>query len=323
MSKNYNIERSPLYNLKSKKKLAELLMLPEDYFKVIHEYKYSQFFKKKPNGTNRVIDNPEESLKVIQKRIFKLLSRINKPDFVISGTKGKSYVDNARVHKDKQYICTIDIETFYDSTKEIYVYDFFRHRMKMDVDIATILTKLCTYQGKIPTGTSVSQLLAFWAYEKTFLNIESECKNKNVDMTLYVDDITLSSNKIIDKSLIKNIDVLLHQKKLKIKKEKTKLYTKNKHKSVTGVVINNRNEIKLENKKRKQILDLYKECLNPLTITAEKLSKLDGKLNDAKQVEPGIYSTISIFIKKHRSDIEEYNKTQYALKRKNKKKLSN
>ena len=125
MIRTYAIERSPLYNLQSKKKLAQLLFLPEDYFKIIHNYKYTEFVKKKTNGKNRVIYNPEENLKDIQKRIFKLLSRINKPDFVVSGTRGKSYVDNAKIHQNNENVCTIDIEKFYDSTKEIYVYNFF------------------------------------------------------------------------------------------------------------------------------------------------------------------------------------------------------
>lgn len=315
MIKTYDIERSPLYNLQSKKKLAQLLFLPDEYFKTIHNYKYTQFFKKKSNGTNRVIYNPEESLKEIQKRIFKLLSRINKPDFVISGTKGKSYVDNARIHQNNANVCTIDIEKFYDSTKEIYVYNFFKYRMKMSTDIATILTKLCTYQGKIPTGTSVSQLIAFWSYEETFLSIKDECEKKNIYISLYVDDITLSSNQIIDKKLIRKIDEILHQKKLQIKRNKTKYYSQKRNKSVTGVIINSNGELKVENKKRKEILDLYKECQNDATRTSEKLSRLDGKLNDAKQVEPSIYPSISIFIKKHRSQIQEYNKQCSIQKR--------
>ena len=67
MNKIYDIENSPLFNLKSLKKLEQLLLVPENYFKAIHEYKYTQFFKKKPDGTNRTIDNPEEELKKFKK----------------------------------------------------------------------------------------------------------------------------------------------------------------------------------------------------------------------------------------------------------------
>lgn len=315
MNKTYNIEKSPLYNLKSKKKLAQLLGLAEDYFKEIHEYKYTQFFKKKPDGTNRIIDNPEEDLKLIQKRIFILLDRISRPNWIVSGTKGKSYVDNARLHQDRENICTIDIKSFYDSTKEIYVYNFFRYRMKMDVDIATTLTKLCTYQGKIPTGTSVSQIIAFWSYEKIFLDIKKECEKRNIQMSLYVDDITLSSNKIIDKKIVEIIGEYLEQRKLQVKKSKTKFYSKNTAKCVTGVIINKNNELKLENKKRKEIIDIYKECQNSITVTPQKLSKLAGKLNDAKQIEKDIFPSISIFVEKHKKEIQKYNMEKRHIKK--------
>lgn len=310
MTKEYTIEKSPLYKLSNKQKLAKLLGLPNNYFRTIHTYKYTEFFKDKPDGSKRKINNPEDSLKKIQKRIFNLLNRIEKSDWVISGKKGKSYVDNAKRHQFNNNICTIDIEKFYDSTKEIYVYNFFKNTLHMSVNIATILTNLVTYEGRIPTGTSTSQIIAYLSYKDIFTNIYEICKKQDITFSLYVDDITLSSNKIISKNIKYKINSLLNLCDLNIKTSKTKFFSKKTNKSVTGTIIDANKNIKLENRKRKEIIDLYKECINPSTYSIEKLVKLNGKMNDANQVEKGIFPSFSIYLKKNKEEIKQYNKAQ-------------
>ncbi len=319
MTKIYSIEKSPLYKLRNKQKLAELLKLPTNYFRTIHTYKYFEFFEDKPDGSKRRINNPEKKLKIIQKRIFNLLNRIERPEWVISGQKGKSYVDNAKMHRTNENVCTIDIEKFYDSTKEKYVYDFFRYTMKMETNIATILTKLLTYENRIPTGTPTSQLIAFLSYKDVFLKINELCQNQGITFSLYVDDITLSSNSIINKKIKVQINQLLNLKELNIKKSKTKFFSKNTNKSVTGTIIDTQKNIKLENKKRKEIIELYKECINKDTYSIEKLVKLNGKINDARQVESNIFSSIFNYLQRHKEEIKKYNQEQFRKKLKNSK----
>lgn len=318
MIKEYNIEKSPLYRLRNKQKLAELLGLPRNYFRKIHTYKYSEFFQDKPDGSKRIINNPEFKLKKIQKRIFNLLNRIEKPEWVISGKKGKSYIDNARLHQSKNNVCTIDIEKFYDSTKEIYVYNFFKYTMHMEKDVAAVLTDLVTYNGKIPTGTPTSQLVAFLSYKDIFVKIHNMCSRKEILFSLFVDDITLSSDKIIDKKIKYKINALLNSKELHIKKTKTKFFSIKSNKSITGTIIDSKKMIRLENAKRKEIIDLYRECINPTTYSIEKLVRLNGKISDANQVEPGIFPSISAYLKKHQDEIKKYNieqiKKRYFIK---------
>lgn len=315
MIKEYNMEKSPLYRLRNKQKLAELLGLPKNYFRTIHTYKYSEFFQDKPDGSKRKINNPEDNLKKIQKKIFKLLNRIEKPEWVISGRKGKSYVDNAKMHQSNNNICTIDIEKFYDSTREIYVYNFFKNTLNTSTNIATILTSLLTYEGRIPTGTPTSQLIAFLAYKDIFTKIYEICKEYDITYSLYVDDITLSSNKIINKNIKYKINSLLNARDLNIKKSKTNFFSKMTNKYVTGTIIDSNKNIKLENRKRKEIIDLYRECINSNTYSIEKLVSLNGKMNDANQVEKGIFPTFSIYLKKHQDEIKKYNNEQYKKKR--------
>lgn len=88
MNKVYPIECSPLYRMRNRRKLASVLKLDEKYFKKNHTYKYDHFSGPKPNGAEtRNLTVPEETLKSIQKRICKLMSRIETPEWVISGKK--------------------------------------------------------------------------------------------------------------------------------------------------------------------------------------------------------------------------------------------
>lgn len=187
--------------------------------------------------------------------------------------------------------------------------------MQMSIDVAVVVTKLVTYEGRIPTGTPTSQLIAFLSYKDIFTKIYENCKEEGIIFSLYVDDITLSSNKIIPKSIKNKLNYLLNLKELNIKKSKTRFYSKNSNKSVTGTIIDYKKHIKLENKKRKEIINLYKECINSQTFSIEKLVKLKGKMNDANQVEKNIFSTIANYLKKHQKEIKEYNKEQANKKR--------
>jgi hypothetical protein len=185
----------------------------------------------------------------------------------------------------------------------------------MSTDIATILTSLVTYEGRIPTGTPTSQLVAFLSYKDIFTKIYEICKEQDIIFSLYVDDITLSSNKIINKNIKYKINSLLNLSDLNIKKSKTKFFSKKTNKSVTGTIIDTNKKVRLENKKRKEIIDLYKECINSNTYSIEKLVKLNGKMNDAIQVEKGIFPTFSIYLKKHQDEIKKYNNEQYKKRR--------
>ena len=75
MNKCYPIENSPLYRLRNRRKLAEFLNLPKNYFKEEHTYCYNEFSRPKPNGDGeRHFTVPPEDLKDIQKHICKLFS---------------------------------------------------------------------------------------------------------------------------------------------------------------------------------------------------------------------------------------------------------
>lgn len=314
MSKNYPIERSPLYRLRNRRKLAELLGLPKNYFKKEHSYKYKEFSRAKLNGNgNRNFTEPLGELKKIQKNIYRLLSRIETPIWIISGKKGKSYISNCREHVNNGFVKTMDISKFYDSAKKKYIYMMFKEKFYMDKDIARIMTSLVTYKNALPTGSPSSQLIVFWAYKDMFIDINKIAEHRKCKFTLYVDDMTFSSDTPIDSELRKEVERILNKYGLHSKLKKDHYYQVNDFKVITGVGIKN-SKVVLPNVKRKAILDQYEKCKEKNNL--HEIEKLRGMLCSARQIEPGIFHLIDSYVNKYQRDLASLSRTRLNKKQK-------
>jgi hypothetical protein len=297
-TKQYNYKQSPLYKLSSKQKLATLLILSTSDLDRLenltknNEGIYSVFTV---GDKKREIQNPVHRLLVkTQKRLFVLLKRFELPDYVMSGKKGISYISNAELHKDSKFVLTMDIEHFYATTKGEFVFQFFLHKMEMASDLAHILTNISTYRDpsngnrKIPTGSVLSQLLAFWAYSDMFNSISKLARKNNYIFSLYVDDMTFSSNTPIPRDFHKSVEEILNRKKLRFKRSKIRYYNESQPKKITGLIITSDSKICIPNKRLKETSEAIGKALSPLAPQSEKASAL-GKINSIQQIMPQIF----------------------------------
>ena len=194
----YPIERSPLFNLQRKVDLAGLLGISlKELRSLHHDIKYSDFQQIKKDGTPRNISAPDEKLKKIQKRLLTLLQRIETPEWLISGKRRKSYIDNARFHLNANEVITIDIRKFYDNCRHKHVYSTYLNVFRTSPDIAHLLCQITTHGWGLPTGAPTSQLVAFWSYRDAFMQMDAIGKKYGCLFSLYVDDMTFSSQKAI------------------------------------------------------------------------------------------------------------------------------
>jgi RNA-directed DNA polymerase len=70
----------------------------------------------------RVIDNPSEKLKAVQSLITeRLLKQVELPDHVCGGVKGKSVLDNVKLHSGARVLIKIDITRFFPSITNVHV----------------------------------------------------------------------------------------------------------------------------------------------------------------------------------------------------------
>lgn len=290
-NKTYPLSKSPLYRLRNRKKLAKLLFLREHYFYEKHKYNYKQKSIPKPDGSKRVLEIPDYDLKKIQARIHTLLQRIETPYWLKSGKKGESHITNAMLHLDSSHVRTMDISHFYDSVSRNRVYYMFRDLFLMEDDIATIMTNLVMHDSILPTGAPSSQLIAYWAYQDMFCEINAYAIENNCRFSLYVDDMTFSSENSIPYEFREHITAILRKNGLYAKRTKDKSYGPKSFKIITGCGIKN-GRLSLQNKRRKEIIELYKKFSKEPTETDSK--RLRGMLIAARQEEPELLPTFKV-----------------------------
>ena len=213
----YNLYQSPLYRLGRKKDLAKVLGVS---LAALNKLKGNNGYYSKVNEKKRELQPTYGLKRKVHNRIKDILSRIEYPEYVKSGVKGKSIVNNAEVHKEAKYVLKLDIEKFYPSCKQKYVYRFFYHVLEMKKDIAYLLSKVVTYNDFIPTGSPLSQTMAFYSNRGVFNEINCMCIQEGIKFTLYVDDLTFSSKNKIPKNFAGRIAKILKKDSSKAKRGK-------------------------------------------------------------------------------------------------------
>ena len=292
-AKKYPLNQCTLYKCNSKRKLENALTIEPGQLKLINSViKYSHFeIDKKDSTEKRQITAPKYTLKQIQRRILRLIQFIERPEWVIAGTKEKSYIDNGEFHLKSNYALMVDIKKFYDNCKREYVYRFFRDKMLNSPDVAEILTNIITYDGGIPTGCPTSQLLAYYAYEDMFTEIKQIADDHGCLFSLYVDDMTFSSeNPFNADSLKRAVDIVLRRYGHRPKYIKIKYYSKNEPKPITGTIVTKNNTLVTPNKLQEKVYKGFQDIKN-LDIndnseeTIKKIAALQGRIQASRNIE--------------------------------------
>ena len=325
-TKKYQLNQCALYKCNSKRKLEKTLTIEQGQLKLIDSViKYIHFeIDKKDSTEKRQITAPKRTLKQVQRRILRLIQFIERPEWVIAGTKEKSYIDNGEFHLKSNYALMVDIKKFYDNCKREYVYRFFRDKMLNSPDVAEILTNIVTYEGGIPTGCPTSQLLAYYAYEDMFTKIKQIADDHGCLFSLYVDDMTFSSENPFDAdSLKRDVDIILRRYGHKPKYKKIKYYSKNDPKPITGTIVTKNNTLVTPNKLQEKVYKGFQDIKN-LDIndnseeTVKKIAALQGRIQASRNIEenkkfPEI-ERITKKISKEHSSLESANPSRKSRK---------
>jgi hypothetical protein len=230
------LNQSRLFKVSSPAKLAQVLGLDIAKLTVLSqdEGQYHEFDIEKKDGGKRRVENPAPQLKKVQAHIAKLLSSIDPPDFLFCPVKGRCYVSNAASHRGNRVVRCLDIKKFFPSTPSRRVFWFFEKIMMCRRDVAAILTSLSTYQKRLPTGSPLSPIMAYFAYYDLWAEMNAFCKDRDYTLTVYIDDVTVSGVKV-PLSDIWEIKQMIHRYGLRYHKEKTFV---DRPAEITGVIVN-------------------------------------------------------------------------------------
>lgn len=222
--------------------------------------RYKKFTIKKKSGGERIINAPVNGLKSILRSLNFILQSIYEPASSVTGfVMNKSIVDNAKIHIDNKYIFNIDMQDFFHSfdrnrVKMGFIYEPFN--LKGDREpLAFLLAALCTHpieiNGEIktvlPQGSPTSPTITNILCQKLDRKLIGLAKRFGAKYSRYADDITFSSphNIYKDEEFLNELKrIIKEDQNLVINPKKTRLQKAGYRQEVTGLIVNEKVNIK-------------------------------------------------------------------------------
>lgn len=209
---------------------------------------YKNFNVKKKDGSFRRINEPLNQLFTIQKEFsqFFIINRSiddNSHGFELN----KSIITNANQHINKKIVLNIDLENFFLNISTSRIVEFLIQKFNVSEIKANKIADLLTYKNSLPQGSPSSPVISNFICEKLDLELYKYCKQFNITYTRYADDMSFSFsfNKLPDFQ-VKNIISIIEQNDFKINKKKYRYYYRNTRQVVTGLVVNDKVNVKRE-----------------------------------------------------------------------------
>lgn len=252
VANKYELRASPFFRLRSKAKLAKVLLVPRMKLKKLSQLEdgYKHFKKSKKTGGSREICAPIHQLKVVQSRIADLLGRVAAPDYLFAPVEGRSYVDNAARHIGSRSVHLLDIEDFFPNCTSKKVIWFFQTHMECSLDVAVILARIATHNDVFPQGSPCSPILAYFAYIDMWEEINTTVTNSGCKLSVYVDDLTISGDTVPEAMVWKLKEIMhRHGHRYAPRKERAR---RDRPVEITGVILTS-DGVKAPNRQRQKI----------------------------------------------------------------------
>lgn len=233
----------------SPRKLRQMLGIDIDAIRLIANtapdyYKPFDLYKgKRSDGTDkwRHIDNPSGDLKKLQTLVLNNVLKpyaLALPDYMTGGLPKRSIRNNAQPHLGQEVVVGLDVVSCFPSIKHKMVFRVFREQLGFSDEVASILTKISTYQSRLPQGAPTSPVLCNLVMQPIADQIAIMASEVGSNFTIYVDDVTLSGSNQSTLGLVGNVIKLFKANNLSISSEKKSIMTRSQLQKVTGLKVN-------------------------------------------------------------------------------------
>ena len=298
---------------------------------------YKSYEISKRAGGKRQISSPHAKLRKLQSWIHeKILTNIEIHESAFGFTKGKSIVDNAKMHVNQEFILNIDLLNFFETITEKRVFVMFRsfgYHPNLAVDLAKICTMPLTQEIKnkldivvqktlhgklnhpvLPQGASTSPAISNIVLKKLDTRFSAYARKNNLKYTRYADDITFSG-KLESLPKLSFLSKIVKSEGFEINWSKVKFFSSKSNKQiVTGLIVSD--TVRVPKWYKTEVLRHLHFCEKfGVESHLEQLKKrygsdysyfrewLGGKIAYIKMVEPNIGSKM----------FETYNKIDWGL----------
>ena len=198
---------------------------------------YHPFAKQRPGRKPRWIDNPDKTLRKVQKAIYNvLLKPLSIPDFLHGSVKGRSPRTNVQTHLRRRWVVRLDLEDFFPSITDMQVYAIWSGLLKYSPRVSSLLTSLTTYHCHLPQGAPTSSSLSNLVLLDADMEIATEATQAGCFFTRYVDDLGLSGD--CPQELNQFTINTLRRAGFRVSRKKLRLMHASAPQEITGLMVN-------------------------------------------------------------------------------------
>ncbi len=239
-----------------------------NYLSITKDRRYNEYSIPKKNGKKRKINSPDNYLKRVQfliNRLFQIVFSDSKNYHSNGFLDGRNILRNAKPHTNKKYVLNIDLKDFFPSI------EFRRVKTVLELSpfnltgdnerISFIIANIVTYKNYLPQGAPTSPIISNIVTQKLDRRITSICNENGIRYSRYADDLTFSSNRsVFTDEFIQKIIKIINRENFIVNEEKTRIRSSMDRQEVTGLVVNQKVNIKREYlKKTRTILNNWEK----------------------------------------------------------------
>jgi hypothetical protein len=200
----------------------------------------------------------KNALQKLNKDISNSIDQKRRP-YIQACLKGTSYIHNAKVHEGNNYVLLTDISGFFTKVKREKVKSQLKKYLNIDGDTADYYARMATCpedEGSseyvLGQGLPSSPILALVTNIDLFDHIYDLCQTHGYLMTVYVDDLVISSPIEIPQPFINDIFRLYKANGIPLKRNKTHYKKPNQNKRITGLIVG-RNGTTVPNRQKERL----------------------------------------------------------------------
>jgi RNA-directed DNA polymerase len=247
---------------------------------------YEPFDRHRPGSSKwRHIDNPVGELKDLQSSIYRaIFATYSFPLNVIGGIPGRSTKHNMNEHLGRPVLVTLDIKNCFPHIHDFHhVYPTFR-RLGFPPELAELLTKLTTFQHRLPQGAPSSPIIANLVLEPVHRAIDKIARVYGLHWSMYVDDIAISG--VRARHAIVPIIRALQREGYGVANQKIRVMSNSERQALTGGVVN-REKISAGREQIEEIRNAIFELHDRDGIIFDhEIRSVRGRINNVKWLRP-------------------------------------
>jgi RNA-directed DNA polymerase len=229
-----------------------------------HRYKVYKIRKK--DGGLRSISHPSRPLKALQRWLLaNVINSFPVHDAAAAYRRGRSILDNARIHEKSRYLLRMDLAEFFPSITEQDIQQYIRENQNLfqgwsTVDVSVFCHLVCRH-SQLTIGAPTSPALSNAICYDIDVRIHTLCSKRGVAYSRYADDLFFSTSKAdVLRQIEEEVGKVITESKLpadlKVNAAKTRRSSKKGLRHVTGIVLGSDGKVHIGRRLKRQIRGL-------------------------------------------------------------------